>query len=56
MAPGDQECRRDFIPQIRHLNAFEPDIIMKIVIILPTYNESDNIRLLIPALVQQFAP
>jgi len=28
---------------------------MKIVIILPTYNESDNIRLLIPALVGQFA-
>ncbi len=28
---------------------------MKIVIILPTYNEKDNIRLLIPALWQQFA-
>ncbi len=28
---------------------------MKIVIILPTYNEEDNIRLLIPALWQQFA-
>jgi dolichol-phosphate mannosyltransferase len=28
---------------------------MKIVIILPTYNESDNIRLLIPALQEQFA-
>ena len=28
---------------------------MKIVIILPTYNEKDNIRLLIPALWEQFA-
>ena len=28
---------------------------MKIVIILPTYNEKDNIRLLVPALWQQFA-
>ncbi len=28
---------------------------MKIVIILPTYNESDNIRLLIPALAEQFS-
>lgn len=28
---------------------------MKIVIILPTYNENDNIRLLIPALWEQFA-
>ena len=28
---------------------------MKIVVILPTYNEKENIRLLIPALWMQFA-
>ena len=50
MAPGKTDDRRHPVPPERRLK-----MSMKIVIILPTYNEKDNIRLLIPALWQQFA-
>ena len=50
LAPGEADGRRLPVSPGRRLK-----LPMKIVIILPTYNEKDNIRLLIPALWKQFA-
>jgi dolichol-phosphate mannosyltransferase len=56
LALPEPGLRRNYVVNQLVLPIVGKDLIhMKIVIIVPTYNESANIRLLIPALARQFA-